>query len=147
MLQSVSMCGARPNKRFCATQSRSSVSKFSVILISETPLSGRVLTSFHKHWNGWNGISFAWFNECWLIMFLFEMNTKRSDPALFFFQAEDGIRDRSPSRGLGDVYKRQLCGCINPVKNTYCLAWFSSCNTWRLLDPVRNQISYHEWYI
>ena len=27
---------------------------------------------------------------------------------LFFFQAEDGIRDRSPSRGLGDVYKRQI---------------------------------------
>ena len=26
---------------------------------------------------------------------------------IFFFQAEDGIRDRSPSRGLGDVYKRQ----------------------------------------
>ncbi len=26
---------------------------------------------------------------------------------VFFFQAEDGIRDRSPSRGLGDVYKRQ----------------------------------------
>ncbi len=25
----------------------------------------------------------------------------------FFFKAEDGIRDRSPSRGLGDVYKRQ----------------------------------------
>ena len=25
------------------------------------------------------------------------------------FQAEDGIRDRSPSRGLGDVYKRQSC--------------------------------------
>ena len=23
----------------------------------------------------------------------------------FFFQAEDGIRDRSPSRGLGDVYR------------------------------------------
>ena len=27
---------------------------------------------------------------------------------IFFFQAEDGIRDRSPSRGLGDVYKRQV---------------------------------------
>ena len=27
---------------------------------------------------------------------------------MFFFQAEDGIRDRSPSRGLGDVYKRQI---------------------------------------
>src|SRR5665647_3860715 len=26
----------------------------------------------------------------------------------FFFQAEDGIRDRSPARGLGDVYKRQV---------------------------------------
>ena len=25
----------------------------------------------------------------------------------FFFQAEDGIRDLRPSRGLGDVYKRQ----------------------------------------
>ena len=23
-------------------------------------------------------------------------------------KAEDGIRDRSPSRGLGDVYKRQI---------------------------------------
>ncbi|WP_460366057.1 hypothetical protein [Staphylococcus aureus] len=28
-----------------------------------------------------------------------------------FFQAEDGIRDRSVSRGLGDVYKRQSCDC------------------------------------
>ena len=34
----------------------------------------------------------------------------------FFFQAEDGIRDRSPSRGLGDVYKRQ--GFESPVKWT-----------------------------
>ena len=29
----------------------------------------------------------------------------------FFCQAEDGIRDRSPSRGLGDVYKRQIKNC------------------------------------
>ena len=28
--------------------------------------------------------------------------------AFFFFQAEDGIRDLVRSRGLGDVYKRQL---------------------------------------
>ena len=28
---------------------------------------------------------------------------------VFFFQAEDGIRDLVRSRGLGDVYKRQLC--------------------------------------
>ncbi|VTU48035.1 hypothetical protein AMBR_DPAELIID_02791 [Lacticaseibacillus rhamnosus] len=26
----------------------------------------------------------------------------------FFFQAEDGIRDQPRSRGLGDVYKRQV---------------------------------------
>mgnify|MGYP003380420364 CR=1 FL=1 len=29
---------------------------------------------------------------------------------LFFFQAEDGIRDLVRSRGLGDVYKRQVGG-------------------------------------
>ena len=28
--------------------------------------------------------------------------------AFFFFQAEDGIRDLVRSRGLGDVYKRQV---------------------------------------
>ena len=30
---------------------------------------------------------------------------------LFFFQAEDGIRDLVRSRGLGDVYKRQVASC------------------------------------
>ena len=29
---------------------------------------------------------------------------------MFFFQAEDGIRDLVRSRGLGDVYKRQRQG-------------------------------------
>ena len=29
---------------------------------------------------------------------------------VFFFQAEDGIRDLVRSRGLGDVYKRQNLG-------------------------------------
>ena len=31
----------------------------------------------------------------------------------FFFQAEDGIRDFCLSRGLGDVYKRQLLARTN----------------------------------
>jgi len=36
---------------------------------------------------------------------------------LFFFQAEDGIRDLVRSRGLGDVYKRQdLHGLLNREK-------------------------------
>ena len=30
----------------------------------------------------------------------------------FFFQAEDGIRDLVRSRGLGDVYKRQVHQCL-----------------------------------
>ena len=33
--------------------------------------------------------------------------TLRFDLLVFFFQAEDGIRDLVRSRGLGDVYKRQ----------------------------------------
>ena len=33
----------------------------------------------------------------------------------FFFQAEDGIRDLVRSRGLGDVYKRQLHYCARPA--------------------------------
>ena len=40
---------------------------------------------------------FVFFCIFFFLLFLF----------FFFFQAEDGIRDRSPSRGLGDVYKRQ----------------------------------------
>ena len=31
----------------------------------------------------------------------------------FFFQAEDGIRDLVRSRGLGDVYKRQVGKAYN----------------------------------
>ena len=31
---------------------------------------------------------------------------------VFFFQAEDGIRDAQESRGLGDVYKRQRLGRV-----------------------------------
>ena len=34
----------------------------------------------------------------------------------FFFQAEDGIRDLVRSRGLGDVYKRQVEGHRNAVR-------------------------------
>ena len=38
-----------------------------------------------------------------LKIFALEFGTKS-----FFFQAEDGIRDAQESRGLGDVYKRQM---------------------------------------
>ena len=36
------------------------------------------------------------------------LDTGYSDASDWFFQAEDGIRDCLLSRGLGDVYKRQL---------------------------------------
>ena len=69
-----------------------------------------------------------------------------------FFQAEDGIRDRSPSRGLGDVYKRQLPGftdtdrlgslagsisqrtgkSVEEVQET----WMNSVPIQRLIDPM-----------
>eukprot|EP00825_Cyclidium_porcatum_P002842 TRINITY_DN11319_c0_g1_i1.p2 TRINITY_DN11319_c0_g1~~TRINITY_DN11319_c0_g1_i1.p2 ORF type:complete len:192 (+),score=26.12 TRINITY_DN11319_c0_g1_i1:33-608(+) len=35
---------------------------------------------------------------------------------VFFFQAEDGIRDHAQSRGLGDVYKRQLFQNLNHLE-------------------------------
>ena len=38
--------------------------------------------------------------------------------AIFFFQAEDGIRDLGRSRGLGDVYKRQYLWCVNNEPGT-----------------------------
>ena len=34
---------------------------------------------------------------------------------VFFFQAEDGIRDAQESRGLGDVYKRQVEGVWSKI--------------------------------
>ena len=34
---------------------------------------------------------------------------------IFFFQAEDGIRDLVRSRGLGDVYKRQGEGEVQAI--------------------------------
>ena len=37
----------------------------------------------------------------------------------FFFQAEDGIRDLVRSRGLGDVYKRQVLLITVPLAVRY----------------------------
>ena len=38
------------------------------------------------------------------------MYSRTNSYSVFFFQAEDGIRDLVRSRGLGDVYKRQSEG-------------------------------------
>ena len=41
----------------------------------------------------------------------------------FFFQAEDGIRDSVASRGLGDVYKRQVRLLITFITCFGCGLW------------------------
>eukprot|EP00831_Metopus_contortus_P070242 TRINITY_DN635_c0_g1_i3.p1 TRINITY_DN635_c0_g1~~TRINITY_DN635_c0_g1_i3.p1 ORF type:complete len:280 (-),score=55.26 TRINITY_DN635_c0_g1_i3:41-880(-) len=42
----------------------------------------------------------------------------------FFFQAEDGIRDVERSRGLGDVYKRQVHGERKQMVDDFCARTF-----------------------
>ena len=46
----------------------------------------------------------------------------------FFFQAEDGIRDLVRSRGLGDVYKRQILSILSGSELIYgvTIAGFTS---------------------
>ena len=39
---------------------------------------------------------------------------------VIFFQAEDGIRDVERSRGLGDVYKRQIHRGVLKNSNSLC---------------------------
>ena len=51
--------------------------------------------------------------ECSYSLFVFAV--------IFFFQAEDGIRDLVRSRGLGDVYKRQVLPAQPPAR-TLCEA-------------------------
>eukprot|EP00658_Telonema_sp_P-2_P045735 TRINITY_DN33731_c0_g1_i1.p1 TRINITY_DN33731_c0_g1~~TRINITY_DN33731_c0_g1_i1.p1 ORF type:complete len:131 (-),score=29.38 TRINITY_DN33731_c0_g1_i1:145-537(-) len=46
-------------------------------------------------------MSLAYYINC-LVVYLIPLHL------FFFFQAEDGIRDAQESRGLGDVYKRQV---------------------------------------
>ena len=60
---------------------------------------------------------------------------------IFFFQAEDGIRDRSPSRGLGDVYKRQ--SLMHSLQNTchvkvICFRNSISFDFWSTVLPGKN---------
>ena len=48
---------------------------------------------------------------------------------VFFFQAEDGIRDLVRSRGLGDVYKRQVAeGCAAIFRGSRSGDYQSGCH-------------------
>eukprot|EP00831_Metopus_contortus_P074885 TRINITY_DN6844_c0_g1_i5.p1 TRINITY_DN6844_c0_g1~~TRINITY_DN6844_c0_g1_i5.p1 ORF type:complete len:145 (-),score=37.35 TRINITY_DN6844_c0_g1_i5:3-437(-) len=56
----------------------------------------------------------------------------------FFFQAEDGIRDVERSRGLGDVYKRQIISRIIAVGSIPTLSLFDGTET--LINKLLPQI-------
>ena len=51
-----------------------------------------------------------WWSECCVYLYVVI--------SVFFFQAEDGIRDLVRSRGLGDVYKRQgqVAGIVTLIR-------------------------------
>ena len=46
--------------------------------------------------------------RCRFLLYEWHCVIRRLFPLICFFQAEDGIRDLVRSRGLGDVYKRQV---------------------------------------
>ena len=50
-----------------------------------------------------------------MIFYLWRIRSSRC--IFFFFQAEDGIRDLVRSRGLGDVYKRQVQDFLTAIEN------------------------------
>ena len=50
---------------------------------------------------------------------------------VFFFQAEDGIRDAQESRGLGDVYKRQVLSYPRPS------------DSYKLQNKMRDRLGIH----
>ena len=59
---------------------------------------------------------------------------------VFFFQAEDGIRDAQESRGLGDVYKRQTL-YINREKHLFvcCIDVFTKFALVRRVKSLSSQ--------
>ena len=62
----------------------------------------------------------------------------------FFFQAEDGIRDLVRSRGLGDVYKRQLQRSWMHADAMLSSLQMSGATRWRTSNcsPITRPVSY-----
>ena len=62
----------------------------------------------------------------------------------FFFQAEDGIRDAQESRGLGDVYKRQVSAFHNVAAHKLATGELVDCDVLVFGDDrqARDAVSY-----
>eukprot|EP00658_Telonema_sp_P-2_P048132 TRINITY_DN3662_c0_g1_i13.p1 TRINITY_DN3662_c0_g1~~TRINITY_DN3662_c0_g1_i13.p1 ORF type:complete len:143 (+),score=44.33 TRINITY_DN3662_c0_g1_i13:81-509(+) len=64
----------------------------------------------------------------------------------FFFQAEDGIRDAQESRGLGDVYKRQVHGFSRKIPMQASGSWWGhSWSTSMRYTDFTNSVIYSGW--
>eukprot|EP00658_Telonema_sp_P-2_P029744 TRINITY_DN22574_c0_g1_i2.p2 TRINITY_DN22574_c0_g1~~TRINITY_DN22574_c0_g1_i2.p2 ORF type:complete len:230 (+),score=50.09 TRINITY_DN22574_c0_g1_i2:55-744(+) len=61
---------------------------------------------------------------------------------VFFFQAEDGIRDAQESRGLGDVYKRQQMETA--VAQAFCVAGAGEETLYKLRQDITDATSCFE---
>eukprot|EP00831_Metopus_contortus_P023815 TRINITY_DN20928_c0_g1_i2.p1 TRINITY_DN20928_c0_g1~~TRINITY_DN20928_c0_g1_i2.p1 ORF type:complete len:106 (+),score=21.25 TRINITY_DN20928_c0_g1_i2:51-368(+) len=65
----------------------------------------------------------------------------------FFFQAEDGIRDVERSRGLGDVYKRQVHGVRTPLRlGNSAILVSSSTAVEQVISKVQHNYSYQKMF-
>ena len=61
----------------------------------------------------------------------------------FFFQAEDGIRDLVRSRGLGDVYKRQVLALDDGLVDLHAADGVVGLDGEQFLQRVRRTVGLH----
>ena len=60
----------------------------------------------------------------------------------FFFQAEDGIRDAQESRGLGDVYKRQVYTTTSNIKENILDQFITHNQVWSMYCLSPNEMQF-----
>ena len=84
--------------------------------------------------------SFLLYSVCAMVVFFFFL------VFCFFFQAEDGIRDRSPSRGLGDVYKRQIIWLFHQKSDISDVPNQISVSSGNQISSTINMEEDLEWY-
>ena len=66
---------------------------------------------------------------------------------VFFFQAEDGIRDLVRSSGLGDVYKRQTVGNADKISVNDLADWIIKDKADFELVDLRSEEKFNEYSI
>ena len=78
----------------------------------------------------------------WIVIVLYSSYCVCLCLIFFLFQAEDGIRDLVRSRGLGDVYKRQVIQFANNSSGATSYEWdFGDGTTSTLTNPTHTYLS------